>query len=303
MNCNHFYLYKILKKLKIKSKYHQELLNKFSNSYHFYERFFGKNYSKFSGGGEEIEIKKEIFIYKDYQFRIRTLRDTEDGRIIIKINSKDFGFCLIMFIDKDINYVQLENLSNFPDCAENKIMPYHGGGKILLIVAINYLKQNFDKYKRNRIVLADNSRIHCFDNHNVSRDIFLAPLTTLKKGHTWYGLFGFRPFSSADNKPDNLGLELYNKNKKIMDNAKLYDNIDIIKMIIDIETKFKYGIISYEKIKKIINKNKDILVKEFIQKLLEIEKICIIFQKIYLKILIELRLHNFKGDTFYLDFM
>ena len=35
----------------------------------FYEKFFNKD-NLFVGGGEEIEIKKEIFMYKDYKFII-----------------------------------------------------------------------------------------------------------------------------------------------------------------------------------------------------------------------------------------
>jgi len=55
-------------------------------------------------------------------------------------------------------------------------------------------------------------------------------------------------------------------------------------------------------IKKIINKNNDILIKDFIQKILEIDKFCVIFEKIYIKILIELKLYNFTWNSFYLDF-
>ena len=43
MNTNYNYLFKILKKLKIKKKYHINLLNDFSRSFMFYANFFNKN--------------------------------------------------------------------------------------------------------------------------------------------------------------------------------------------------------------------------------------------------------------------
>lgn len=301
MNTNYNYLFKILKKLKIKSKYHQNILNKFNNNFRFYEYFFNKN-NNFMNGGGEIEIKKEIFKYKDYKFNIRTLKDTENNRISIKISSNIYGFCLLMFIDKDTNYVLIENISNFPDCAINKIMPYRGGGKILLNVAINFLRINYNLYKKNRIVLADNSQIRCIDKNNKNRTLFLAPLTTLKKGHTWYGMFGFRPFDDQEQKPDINGFRRYKENYEKMQRLKLIDNIKIIKMILEVEKKNNFNIINAEIINNIINKNKDILIKDFIQKILEIDKFCVIFEKIYIDILIELKLYNFRGELFYLDF-
>jgi hypothetical protein len=294
MNTNYEYLIKILNKLKIKHKYHQMLLNIFANNSYFYENFFY--------GGGEIEIGKEIFTYQDYQFIIRTLKDTNTNRISIKISSKTYTDCLLIFIDPNIDYVQINNISNFPDCARNKIMPYNGGGRILLNVAINFLRTNYNIYKRNRIVLADNSQIYCFDNNNKSVTISLAPLTTLKYGHTWYGMCGFTPYDDKEKKPYDDGLRRYKENYKKMQTLKLKDNMIIIKMILDIESKFNYGIINKEIIKNIINNNKEILVKDFIQKILKINKFCIIFQKIYIDILRELKLHNFTGNLFYVDF-
>jgi len=300
MNTNYNYLFKILKNLKIKKKYHINLLNDFSRSFMFYEKFFNKN-NLFVGGGEEIEIKKEIFMYKDYKFIIRILKDNENDNIIIKIRSKTYGLCVLMFIDKDLDYVQLQNISNFPDCSINRLLPHRGGGKILLGVVIDYLYKNYNIYKKNRIVLADNSNIICRYN-NKSKNIFLAPMTTLKTGHTWYGLFGFRPFDDLKQKPDINGLRYYKQNYEKMQTLKLIDNKFIIKLILDIDKKYNYNIINGDIIQKIINKNKDILIKDFIIKLLKINNFCIIFEKIYIDIMIELKLYNFTGKLFYFDF-
>ena len=169
-------------------------------------------------------------------------------------------------------------------------------------VAINFLKLNYNIYRRNRIVLADNSYINCFDKNNKNRTLFLDPLTTLKKGHTWYGLFGFRPFDDQKQKADINGFRRYKENYEKMQNLKLIDNIKIIKMILEVENKYNFNIINSEMINNIINKNKDILVKDFIQKILKIDKFCVIFEKIYIDILTELKLHNFRSELFYLDF-
>lgn len=300
MNTNYNYLFKILKKLKIKTKYHKNLLSDFSRNFMFYEKFFNKN-NLFTGGGEEIEIKKELFSYQDYKFIIRILRDNENNNIIIKISSKTYGLCILMFIDENVNYVYLQNISNFPDCSVNKLLPYKGGGKILLNVIINYLRKNYNTYKRNRIVLADNLNIICKYNNKI-QNIFLAPMTTLKKGHTWYGLFGFRPFNIQEQKPDINGLREYKENYDKMQKLRLKENIFIVKMILNTDKNYNYNIINENMIKKIINKNNDILIKDFIQKILEIDKFCVIFEKIYIKILIELKLYNFTWNSFYLDF-
>jgi hypothetical protein len=301
MNTNYNYIFEILKKLKFKNKYYYKIINKFNNSFTFYEKFFNKKDNNLFGGGE-IELKKEIFIYNDYKFLVRVLKDNENNNIIIKISSKLYGFCLLMSIYKDLDYVQIENISNFPDCAINTQLPYRGGGKILLNVAINYLRKNYDIYKRKRIVLADNSKINCFDSNNKNRTLFLAPLTTLKKGQTWYGMFGFRPFDNIRQIPSNRSLRWYKENYEKLQNLKLKDNQFIIKMILDTDKKYNYKIINEHIIKQIINKNKDILVKDFIQQILEIDKFCIIFEKIYIEILQELKLHNFMSESFYLDF-
>ncbi len=301
MNTNYTYLFQILRKLKINFKMHKKLLFKFNNNFNFYENFFNKSNKILSGGGE-IEIKKEIFTFQEYNFKVRTLKDTQNNRISIKISSKTYGFCLLMFIDTDTDYVQIENISNFPDCAINKQMPYRGGGKILLNVAINFLRKKYGIYKRNRIVLADNSHINCIDTNNKNRTLFLAPLTTLKYGHTWYGLFGFKPFDSQENKPDKRGMSEYVNNYNIMNTIKLKDIVFIIRMILDIENKYKYNIINKDIIKQILDNNNEILVKDFIQKILKIDKFCVIFEKIYNEILRELKLRNFRGELFYLDF-
>jgi hypothetical protein len=87
-----------------------------------------------------------------------------------------------------------------------------------------------------------------------------------------------------------------------MQTLKLKDNMFIINMILSVEKKYNYNILNKTIIKQIINNNNDILVKDFIQKILEIDKLCVIFEKIYIDILRELKLHNFRGELFYLDF-
>jgi hypothetical protein len=50
-------------------------------------------------------------------------------------------------------------------------MPYKGGGKILLNIALNFLRLNYQTYKKNRIVLADNTHIQCIDKNNIKFNI------------------------------------------------------------------------------------------------------------------------------------
>lgn len=301
MNANYYYIYRLLKKLKFKKEYFNSIINQFKYSYYFYEKIFNKKSNILTGGGE-IEIKKEILKFKEYEFSVRTIRDTINNNILIKIYSKLYGICLLLVIDDNVNYAQLENLSNFPDCANNKIMPYKGGGKLLLNIALNFLRLNYQTYKKNRIVLADNSHIDCIDKNRKKNKIYLSLMSTLKYGHTWYGMYGFRPYDDYHMQPDFTKLKAYKENYDMMHSLKLKNNSFIIKKILEQENKYKYGIINDDIIRQIINNDKEILIKDFFQRLFKINNFCVIFEKIYKDIARELKLYDFTHNLFYLDF-
>jgi hypothetical protein len=290
----------ILKKLKINKTIRTNILITSSYNKTFYDKFFNSIHTNLVGG-DDIEIRREKIKFREYEFTLKIYLDQDGTKNILKISSKDFGECLLIFIDKDIEYAYINNISNFPDCANNKVMPYIGGGKIILNIAINYIRENKKIFSKSRIILQDNSRINCVDKNNKIINLYLAPLTTLKNGVTWYGMFGFKSFSSLTQKPDKQGMQFYKDNIKTMSKIKLYDNFFIIQLIMKVEEKYKYNIISQNVIDKIINSDKNLLVKDFIKKILKIDKFCVIFEKIYLRILLRLQLYNFTGTLFYLD--
>jgi hypothetical protein len=247
------------------------------------------------GGGDTI-IRSLTITFNNYCFKIKTYIDDEDSnRKIIKINNKKKQDCIIIFIDKPNTYAQLENISVYKDCECNNLLPIKGGGLILLEIAIKYLTDNKSTLKINRIVLQDNSFIACF-----KQNLKLGDMHILKYGHTWYGLKGFRPFSSLTQEPDLNLLLKYNSNIKILNKIKVSEYPQLFDLIYNANIEIKC--LESTKIKSMIEKNKSMLLKTFFNKILKnIDCFCLIYSQIYGQIFLDLNITSFHQNLFYLD--
>ena len=198
-----------------------------------------------------------------------------------------------------VDYAYINNISNYKDCSCDGNLPSNGGGKILLKFVINYLIQNKNifKFKINKIVLQDNSYITC-----KKINIPLSDLYFLTHGDTWYGQFNFRPFYSLNNIPDKNNIKLYENYKNIINQIKLKDYIKIYDLIIKVDKKLNINHIDENKLKKIILKNENMLLKDFLNKLLKDKyPMCLIFNEIKTKIMSYLNIKSFHTNSFYLN--
>ncbi len=138
----------------------------------------------------------------------------------------------------------------------------HKKGTHLLLLAIKFAKKiKKEKYPNiNRLILTDNSKLHCADNKN--KVVVFSDLRQIISGDTFYGKHGFTPINDIDKIN-------YNKNKKILSKLLIKD-FDFNKYIMkflkdnkDINPK------SMEAILKFINKNQNMKIGEFINILSE----------------------------------
>ena len=81
-----------------------------------------------------------------------------------------------------------------------------------------------------------------------------------------------------------------------MQSLKLKNNSFIITKILEQENKYKFGIINDDIIRQVINNEKEILIKDFFQRLFKINNFCVIFEKIYKDIAM-----NLENITVYLN--
>ena len=123
----------------------------------------------------------------------------------IKITNKKHIECIIIFIDSSDRNAIIMNISNEKGCVQEGMI-YREGGKILVQIAIKYLKTYKDKFNINRILLTDRSYVLCSNNiidkskQVIKHNMFLSDLYMLTHGDTWYGKFGFRPFDIVNNR-------------------------------------------------------------------------------------------------------
>lgn len=220
-----------------------------------------------SGGGKEIE-NIVTFIDSIGTFTFRVLEKIQESMIHLSILSSKNDECITVIIWKKTKTAILHNMSYFNDCAKEGLKK-PGGGSILLKFILNYLIDNKLKYNINKIVLSDNSYLYC---NNCDDTIKLARLRLITHGKTWYMKYGFKPYNSDKNKPDDELLKdiEYNNNKI----SKLLTNeLAILELVKSIKN------INIKELERLINKYK--LLKDFIDRISkEYDKYCCLLVEI-----------------------
>jgi hypothetical protein len=109
----------------------------------------------------------------------------------------------------------------------------------------------------------------------------------LLNGDTWYGKYNFIPTNKKL-------IDLYENNKKIINNIKLKD-IDLIKYL-------KLGKLDktiIKKTKEFISTHQELLLKDYLTKFLkEYDKTCSYFYNFYEELFHDLQLYNFSHNPF-----
>jgi hypothetical protein len=224
-------------------------INQILNLIYHYDEFYKETGLKFNnfkqfGGSIKLEYNNEIFEfeYNDHLYFYRTLDGEND--------------CITIGIDKDNNTISINNITAddnfvcFKNIKEKK-------GTHLLLLAIKFAKKIKQKKYPNikRIILTDNSKLHCSDQKN--RSVVFSDLRQIISGDTFYGKHGFIPIDNDDKYN-------YNKNKKILSKMLLkdFDFEKYITKFIEINKNIKKS--SMNNIIDFINENKEIKVGEFI---------------------------------------
>lgn len=200
-------------------------------------------------------------------------------------NDENKDVCLIIFIADKIGYI--ENISYHKNCIDG--LDCKGGGSTLLKIAIGFLKQNKDKYNIDKIQLKDNAYKYCKESRTKIR---LSLLSTLTRGDTWYGIYGFIP-------KDNIGSKRYFNNKKIISSVRVSDT-NVEKYIREALHKLK--IEDYiENIDGMFEHYNDRPLSTFLNQFLhDFQEICFIFDEFYINLSQDLKIFDFYGSSFYL---
>ena len=244
------------------------------------------------GGRVSKELIQE---YKGYKFRIH-IEKQDDITINILTHNVNPLFCGIIDINKKGKVAALINISSYKNCTIPDLI--NKGGSIILNFIIGFLKLNKNSLGINRIVLRDNSTKFC---NKCPEQINMAMMYTLLYGDTWYGKYGFRPYDTMQNKPYQPHVDSYNKNKNIIQNAKVID-VNLIKYFKDAVKLFKLTDINTEHFDKLFIVWKDKPLSQILRVLLkDYDKYCCIFTYISKKIYDELGLFPFSELPFYLD--
>jgi hypothetical protein len=244
----------------------------------------------------QIGGKNVKFVYNNIEFNFDEMTD-KYGTFIRLHNKSNTQECILIIIDKKTKLTHIQTLSYFPDCITDNIT--QGGlGTLLLKTTLSFLKTNKNKYNIKRVTLKDNSYKMCYSGNNIS----LSKMYVMMNGDTWYGKYGFRPYDSINNKPDELKTTFYLKNKQIMQNIKIKDVSNLYDIIKKSYNKELHKGINLNVIKKTIKENPNEKLTKFIKSFLTFyDKTCSLFEKFYNEIYIQIKLYDFHGSSFYVD--
>lgn len=279
---------------------------------------------------EKKEVDKLLYVdtitYRNLKFKFLVYQN-KNKHITIKITNKKHIECIIIFIDSSDRNAIIMNISNEDGCelsidnskrknlslinsfgCVQEGMIYREGGKILVQIAIKYLKTYKDKFNINRILLTDRSYVLCSNNiidkskQVIKHNMFLSDLYMLTHGDTWYGKFGFRPFDIVNNRELYDDVIEYGKSKNIINNIKLKDYNKLYKLIIEADKLLNINYFKENDLKLFMKDNQNTLIKDVLKILLKKKfPFCIIFEYIKRTIMNDLHIKSFYEKTLYID--
>lgn len=274
----------------LKNRAYISMLMSYPQQYHIIKKYF----TKYQVGGAIKQIK-----FNNYLFNVNISNDNDGLTIsVIVPNENNPRECVIILVDIENKMAIIQGISKISECVIPAFVGPDGFGSLLLKFSLSFLRTYKKKFKINRIVLQDNSLKPC--NHCNQR-IRMADMHFLINGDTWYGKYGFRPFDPPNNKPDNVDLHIYNKNKKIIADANTSD-VPLYEMIEETVHKLKITNIKLDNIKKFVKHNKNQKLSKVIKLFYDKYEIyCCVFTVIAPKIMESLGMTSFYGKNFYLD--
>lgn len=221
-------------------------------------------------GGGKYKEKEYIFYYDNekYIFTVGVEIDDDTDIKIAVLNTKNNDHCITVLIYPDIPVAILNNITYDIGCSKQGLK-YPGGGDVLMRFIIHYLTERKNEYKINSIQLTDNSSLICsVCDHSVK----LARLRMITHGEPWYIKYGFKPFDSELQKPDEKLLYGIKFNNELLETLKT-NQLDIINNVKKINVKL------IDEVKRLADKYK--LLKDFIKRLSnEYNKYCCLLESL-----------------------
>jgi hypothetical protein len=240
------------------------------------------------GGKPEFVLKYDNNLYNFY-------RDEIDKQFVVLYAFDGEDSCIVIEINKNEKIANIQNISGLNTClhgSKNKI------GSTLLKITLKLLtkikSKLFNKYPIEIITLSDDSYKVCPANN---KKLDMKKMNVLLSGDTWYGKYGFRPIKDNmlnEISIDTINNKIYDSNKKIMDKIKISD-IKLLKYFNKIKNISDIQLYSVDKI---IKKHPEMLLKDFLSRLLmDFDSTCILFSEIYEKLYNDIGLKH--SGTFY----
>lgn len=252
------------------------------------------------GGDEPDGIDGVIFKYKGVNFTFyKTSDEYSINFSIFQENDDDKAInCSVIMIDRIEGSVDISGISYDPKCFTQTQVNSFGpnpSGKLLLKVTLAFIEKMKNHYNIKYIKLRDNSRKPCGSiGDGIPFDTYLMFVS----GNTWYGKYGFVPFSQEQKKTDKKKLKLYLENQKIVKNTKVKDT-NIAKHMKNAIKKLKRKV-SDNDVDKIVDKNKDKSIMEFMQVLSKnYDEFCGIFFHMHEDLMKELTMFNLHGSVYW----
>ena len=260
--------------------------------------YFNDNY--LVGGSETDGIDGIIFKYKNVNFTFYKTSDKYSINFsIFQENDDDKAInCSVIMIDRIEKSADVSGISYDPKCFTIPQVHTFGpdvSGKLLLKATLAFIEKMKNHYGIKYIKLRDNSRKSCI---GVGDGIPFGAYLMFVSGHTWYGKYGFVPFSQEQKKTQKEKLKLYLKNQKIVKNTKVKDT-NIAKYIKKAIKKLKRKV-SDDEVDKLVDKNKDKSTMEFMQMLSKnYDEFCGIFYYMHDDLVKELKMSNMYGEAYW----
>lgn len=216
------------------------------------------------GGG-----KKHFTVeYKDHIYTFERLIDDKNKYILYSYDNTNSN-CVILVVNKKEKIINISSLGSLEKCYCDEI----DIGSNLLQITLKMIKKYKEYFDINKIILKDNSTYQCIkglikdDTRKYNGPTLnLGKMLTLLTGNTWYGNKGFRPYT-PEYILDSFRNKSYQENLNKMNTIKLKE-VDFKKYLLLIAKKYpkKFTDIEINKLLKLIEENKEILLKNFLNK-------------------------------------
>ncbi|AYV82443.1 MAG: hypothetical protein Hyperionvirus1_22 [Hyperionvirus sp.] len=260
------------------------------------KRDYDSDLETFNGGGIETIIK---YKFENYEFEINEARQPDRYAYSICNDEPDKSICMMIFVPLDENkkYAYIDSISNFPESVREGI-PISRGGSLMLRVTLDFIETVLKKkFRLKYIRLRDTSYFYC---EETAETIDFDSLYMLTRGSTWYGKYGFSPYSLEEKTTDYDLLVDYKMNQKLVEKIPL--KCTRVEDYV-IEALYNHKIakrIDRHVLKRVFRTYENLPIIHFFRDFIEhYDESCGVFSLIYKKVMEDIGMTDFHGKSFF----